>query len=92
MDEDLKDLNNLQGSMERLQILVNCINTDMIDTNSLEGQEVDEDKVAFYMKRFKMFHEDGCPKAIDAYLHHMQNDPTINEITRIAIGSKALNL
>lgn len=75
---------------EELGELIEGISEVNVDVNSLKGQEVDEVMVDFYRKRFSMFHDEGAPKAIDAYLQKMLHDKSINDATRIAIGLEAL--
>lgn len=62
-----------------------------IDDSELKGQEVNEERLDWYLKRFDLFVKDGVIGAIQPYLIYLQGDSTVNAITRATILHEALN-
>ena len=58
----------------------------------LTGQTVDQSVVDWYKARFEMFVADGAEDAIDVYLRKVQDDESINMVTKMAIYSLALEV
>lgn len=80
----MKSCSDLELIAERLQSL-------SIDDSKVIGQEIDQEKVNWYLERFKRAMDDGCPEAVTAYLQKLNRD-SANEITRVVIMHNALNL
>lgn len=57
---------------------------------AMVGTTPDQEVVDWYVKRFDMFVEDGCPKAIQPYLERLLKDDC-NQVTKLTIMSNALS-
>lgn len=61
-----------------------------LDPNDYAGQEIDEDLVEWYDKRFSMFVEDGVRSCITQYMRKAQLEDT-NQLTKLVILHLGLN-
>lgn len=76
---------NINEMVSKQKKVLELLSNAEIDFTELKKQVVDEDVLNFYCSRFNIFCEDGFADAIDVYLKHMDNDKSINQITKLRI-------
>lgn len=74
-----------------LEEIADRISKMSIDDSKIVDQEINQEKVDWYVSRFKQAVDDECREAITAYLQKLYRDD-VNDITRIVIMHEALNL
>ena len=84
-------MDTIVQEQENLDRIINIVENLSFDDSAIKGQIIDESVVEWYSSRFSSFIEDGVPAAINAYLSKLQNDDSVNEITRLAVMHEALN-
>lgn len=65
-------------SGQLVSIASNCV----VDGTSVSEQEVNGEKVSWYMERINQCKEDDCMEAANAYLRKCLKDSSLNDITR----------
>ena len=56
-----------------------------VNADSIKNQEVDTERVSWYVERFKKAIEDCVPSAVIAYMDHSLVDERCNAITRSSV-------
>ncbi len=80
MANTFSNLNRILKAVENLEF----------DSDSIKGQEVNQEVVDWYSSRFDMLINDGVPSAINCYLQKLNKD-SVNDATRLSVMHEALN-
>ena len=86
----LETNNTLKRENNEMNAILDLVTNMQFDETSIQGQEADDEKVAWYCERFDRCIADGVPTAISCYLQKLQRDD-VNEFTRVCILHEALN-
>ncbi len=82
------------GTQDTLNAIIENVGRLHFNFDAFKEQTIDEEVIDHYRERFLLFVDDDCPAAITAYMQKVQNDTSINELTKSHIllkATKALN-
>lgn len=79
-------------TLPNLQSVTDMIDNIKVDNADIVNQEISDDIVEWYMFRFNLFLQDGCPLAVNSYLEHLMNNKKCNTLTRSCIISKLYSI
>ena len=71
-----------------LNPVTDVIRSIVVDSSSVENQTISDEIVEWYLSRFQLFFNDGCPTAANCYLDHLLNNSNCNTLTRSYIIDK----
>ena len=74
-----------------MKAISNCVGNLNVDVSKTVDTSIDEEKIAWYRERFKLFIDDGVPAAISSYLNHLLRED-VSDLTKSIIIQMSLEM